>query len=104
MDSQWFSIESGLKKGRPLPSWYIEEPSVDAGDACYLTAFGELSTSRSLGMGVGPIPWKIITEYGAFHGLDYELLVPFISIIMGLDRLFLERMNAKQNIKPSKKT
>jgi len=46
-------------------------------------------------MGVGPIPWDTIIKYGTFHGLDYELLKPFVSIIMGLDRLFLERLAAK---------
>lgn len=66
-------------------------------------AFGELATCRPIGMGVGPIPWDTIVNYGTFHGLDRGLLKPFISIIMGLDRMFLERVSSKATPKPTPK-
>lgn len=91
-----------MAKGREPPDWYFEEPVLQAGDVFYIKAFAELNTCRSTGMGVGPIPWEIIVKYGAFHGLDNELIQPFVEIIMGLDSLYLERNAPKQDPKPKK--
>ena len=86
-----------MAKGREPPPWYYEEPALQAGDVFYIKAFAELTTCRSTGMGVGPISWEVIVKYGAFHGLDSELIQPFIDIIMGLDALYLERQENKSN-------
>lgn len=100
LESQAFSIESGIEKGRPLPDWYLDEPVLEQGDVFYIIAFGELNTTRSTGMGVGSIPWDTIVRYGVFHKLDEELLKVFIPIIMGLDRKLLTRLADKTTEKP----
>lgn len=35
-----------------------------------LKIFFELTSSRSIGMSVGPIPWYVIEAYCLSHGLD----------------------------------
>lgn len=66
------------------------------GDEFYMKAFWDLSTERQLGMGVGPIPWSRIFQYGNFYQLDEDLLDPFIQIIREMDNGYLEFQQDKK--------
>jgi len=78
-------VEAAERKGRPLPDWFLEEPELLPGDTFYLEAFWELSTCRSFGNGMGPIPWTAIIEYGLRFGLDDDMLAPFVTVIRAMD-------------------
>lgn len=93
-----FSIRAGIEKGRPIPSWVLEEPLITEEDNFYLKAFKILSTSRINSMSAGVIPWSAILDYGIRFGLDSENLDPFLDIIMQMDDSYLE-MIAKRDKK-----
>jgi len=59
-------------------------------DYFYLSCFYDLSTCRSIGMGVGPIPITVIWDFSDRHGLDEE----FVEIIKKLDAAYLGIVNA----------
>lgn len=60
----------------------------------YLDAFRELSTCRSSGMGLGPIPFTAIVEYSRLYDVgDFD---DFNYIIRLVDNAYLE-LNDKKN-------
>jgi len=59
------------------------------GDHVYITAFWELSTERSYGQYLGPIPWSKIIFYGERLGLDETMVPVFTRVIRELDEAFL---------------
>lgn len=58
-------------------------------DSFYLQCFYELSTTRNIGMGVGPIPINFIYDYVERFKLDHD----FIDIILRVDSFYLELVN-----------
>jgi len=85
-----FSIESALKKGRPLPDWYLESPDQVEGDEIYLMAFWDLSTTRIMGDVIGPIPWTAINQYADVQEFDKALKLHFIQVIRQMDAEYLD--------------
>lgn len=55
----------------------------------YYEAFTELSTCRSQGFGVGPIPWTAIDRYGERHGFLGEGFEYLVRMVRALDDTFL---------------
>lgn len=100
-----FVLEASIERGRKLPKWASHEPSLLNGDEFYLEAFWELSTCRSIGMALGPIPWRDIVLYAQFVGLEYDLVTVFVGVIRSMDRAYLEWADKKKssNPKPSKR-
>jgi hypothetical protein len=85
-----YSIESGIKKGRPPPDWYINAPELVEGDEIYLSAFWDLSTTRIMGDVIGPIPWTAINQYADVQEFDRQLKLHFIQVIRQMDCEYLE--------------
>lgn len=57
----------------------------------YLSAFYELSTSRQMGMAVGPIPFEAIDRYATRYGVrNFER---FRSLIRALDNAWMGTQN-----------
>ena len=52
--------------------------------------FHELSTTRAIGAGLGPIPWDKILSYAEIAGLDEDLRVDFQQVIRVLDNAYLK--------------
>lgn len=65
-------IEGAEAKKRPYPEWYLDEPEVFPTDEFYFRAFNFLSSSREMGMGMGPIPWKDIVHYAQWKNYPEE--------------------------------
>lgn len=64
-----------------------QEPPI-GGFEFFYDAFRELSTSRSNGLGVGPIPFTAIVEYFRIYELqDFE---EFSYVIRRMDNVYLE--------------
>lgn len=66
------------------------------GDHVYLAAFWELSTERTYGQYLGPIPWSKIVFYGERLGLSETMMPAFTRIIRELDEAFLSDVREKQ--------
>lgn len=66
-----------------------------------MKAFFELSTCRSIGLSIGPIPWLALQQYCSFKGLDYEASCILIRGVQVLDSAYLgivkERSEKKSN-------
>jgi len=68
------------------------EPEI-AGFQFYFDAFQELSTSRQVGMALGPIPFTAIAEYFRIYELaDFD---EFAYLIRRMDNVFLELESAE---------
>jgi hypothetical protein len=82
----------------------VNEPVKLPGDDIYLGAFWELSTERSYGQYLGPIPWSKIIFYGDRLGLDDTMMVVFTRVLRELDEAFLsdQRENAGRRTEQTK--
>lgn len=67
------------------------EPPRDYAVVRCVEAWCDLTTTRGIGMAVGPIPWDKIVKWCEFHGLDHEGTKIMIQVIRKLD---VDRANA----------
>jgi hypothetical protein len=72
-----------------LPDWYLEEPMLIPGTDFYMKAFEDLKTERSIGMGMGLIPWRAMIQYAVHVGLDGANTDNFVIIIKAMDHAYL---------------
>ncbi len=68
----------------------------------YLKAFYDLSTCRSSGMGVGPIPWSAMIAYAEWYGLDRDVTEAFVDIIREMDSAYIEHTVEEQKSRQHK--
>lgn len=83
-------LEQCYQNRRQRPQWLVNAPSLMPGLDFYFTAFNELNTCRSVGMGAGPIPWTVIQEYADREGLDGEERSCLLYLIRAMDNAYLE--------------
>ena len=83
-------MDAARAKGRPLPDWYLAEPELQPGDAFYLRAWHDLSTCRSIGMDLGPIPWTAILAYSHHLGLCDSMVETLALIVRQMDEAYRE--------------
>lgn len=89
-------IEQAVKFGLPIPSRIENAPSLLPGLELYYLGFLELTSSRSIGMGVGPIPWIAIEQYCQLKGLDEEQTEAMHHHIVTMDTVYMKHQ-AKKN-------
>jgi hypothetical protein len=82
-------VTAAIEKGRELPSWYLDEPSIDEVDAFFLRAFWDLNTERGIGMGEGRIPWSKIVGYGLYFELRRDTIDTLVHVVKSLDNTYL---------------
>ena len=87
------SIRSMKKHGIAIPkSWSRKPPKHEYWMSFYMQAFEELSTERSIGLSLGPVPissiWNYCDRYGIVDG--YLVFENFIAI---LDQVYLKWQN-----------
>ena len=90
-----FSIKAAEEKGRELPEWYLDCPELCTGDETYFVAFWVLNSCRSVGMGIGPIPWTAIRQYVDHCGYDPDIKDLITKVVMAFDTKFIEKENEK---------
>lgn len=74
-------VQSGID-----PNALDHEPDPDPYLDWVFTAFGRLSTCRSIGMEPGRIPWTAIVAYAAScHINDEDEVDDFVDLIMAMD-------------------
>ena len=68
-----------------LPVGYSDPPSLPEELRFYWAAFWELSSERSFGFGIGPIPHSAIRLYADANGVRGDFMETFIGIIRRMD-------------------
>lgn len=80
-----------------IPESIRNAPELHMGLEIYLDAFFELSSSRSLGMGPGPIPWTAVQLYGEAIDLPPEQMSELHYFIPCMDEVWIKHQNAKSS-------
>jgi hypothetical protein len=83
-----------IEDGREPPPVFYQQPDIPAWNVFYWEAFGDLSTERQIGMGIGPIPRSSILAYAAEHDLLGDAAEHFLSIIRQIDNEYLRLANS----------
>lgn len=89
-------IRQSAKSGQPLPARIENAPSLLIGLDLYYIGFQDLSSSRQVGMGLGPIPWMAIEQYCHLIGLDQDQKEAMHHHIVEMDSAFLKFHNKKK--------
>lgn len=79
-----------------LPEWYREEPELESWDQFYMTAFWRLSTERSIGFAMGPIPQSKIVEYAYHIGLEPATMGLLEAVIRSMDEAYISWSSEQQ--------
>lgn len=85
-------VLSAIKKKRPLPDWYLDEPTLLPGDDFYVREFWILDTTRPRGDGVvGPLSVPAMEDRGERrHGFGPVALDLYVLVLRRLDATYLE--------------
>jgi len=79
-----------MKFGMPLPNAIQNAPELFLGLELHYTGFLDLTSCRSVGMGLGPIPLLSILEYCLIKGIEGEQQDDFVWFVQRLDQKYLE--------------
>jgi len=79
-----------MAREQPLPDWFLNEPPLLPLSEFFLRHFWVLDTERPVGMTQGRIPESKIAGYAIRKGLPSDLVDLFITVILALDRTFLQ--------------
>lgn len=95
-------LELSLAQHMAIPDSVQNAPQLAPGLEFYYEAFKTLSTTRSYGMGVGPIPWTAMHQYFVAYGLPGDLFDDFVALLVYLDNEYIkwQTERTKQETKP----
>lgn len=80
-------------------------PSLSPFLASYYEAFWELSSCRSAGMGIGPIPWTAIDAFSKSRGInDQDELSVFMKLIRAMDGAYIAHVNETRQKEQERQT
>lgn len=89
-------IEQALKFGMSIPNRIENAPSLLPGLELYYKGFLDLTTSRTLGLGIGPIPWFAIEMYCRQNELDEEQTEAMHHHVIVMDSVFMKHEAKKK--------
>lgn len=75
--------------------FWVERPEVPERLAYVWEAFWALTTCRSFGMAVGPIPWTAIDRYVTVHGYEGDDYEEAVYLIRQMDAAYMEFQSRK---------
>lgn len=87
----------------PLPEVLKNPPELLPGLDFYLSAFYTLSSCRSVGMGLGPIPWTAVMNYGTLYCSTEESFEDLQYHVRHLDEIYLNWVNESSKAKEKAK-
>lgn len=97
-----WAVKAAMERGQPVPAWYIDRPFEHESDEFYISAFRALSTCRSFGLGVGPIPWTAIDAYAARFGMSDDMADHLNIVITAMDNVYLKHVDDEQKASKNK--
>ncbi len=86
----------------PVPDKIKNTPTLSMGLHMYWKAFQDLSSDRDVGMGIGPIPWSAMSAWADRNGIRGDNFERFVTIIKGMDTVFVEHSSKKSKGKMGK--
>jgi len=84
-----------VKNSLPIPDRIENAPSIMPGLELYYIGFLDLTSSRSVGMGLGPISWQVIQDYSISKELEEDQIEAMHVHIVAMDVTFLEHQKKK---------
>ncbi len=90
-------VRHAYRVGQPVPSMIQNAPTLHDGLALYFNAFIELGSCRSIGFGVGPIPWTAMREYARWMRMDRQDAADFFWIMQKMDEAYLKFQKEKSD-------
>ena len=79
-----------MRSGEPIPERIANAPVLLPGLIVYYLAFLELSSCRSGGFSIGPIPWSSIAMYAQLHEFEGEQLEDLFYFVQCLDSEYIK--------------
>lgn len=76
---------AALQAQQAIDAIRAKEPPTDLAVSTCISAWWDLSTERSIGIVVGPIPWSKIVAWCRFRRLDRDLTELVVVVIRQLD-------------------
>ena len=73
-----------------VPERIQNAPDLQLGLELYYNGFLDLSSCRSVGMALGPIPFMAMLEYCVLRGIEGEQQEDFVWLVQRLDAKYLE--------------
>ncbi len=89
-------IKQSMRGGMPLPDRIANAPQLWFGLELYYEAFWELSTCRTSGWSVGPIPWLAISEYARVFQFSDRQSDNLFKYVRELDQAYLNFHSPKK--------
>ena len=88
--------------GKPVPKRIQNAPELLPGLDVFYDAFNCLSTTRQIGMGLGPIPWTCIQAYADEYGFEGDQRADLFYHVNVMDSAFLEHVRKQNKSEPGK--
>jgi hypothetical protein len=83
-------IRQCLADGLPLPERMQNAPRLWLGLELYWQAFWDLTTCRTSGWSVAPIPWSAMKEYAEVLELDDEQRESMFYLVRAMDNAYMD--------------
>lgn len=98
-----WSVAEGLKKGRQptadQAARLAAAPDCDTGTLILVGAYAKLSTEKSIGMALGPIPISIIWQWCDRLRLPPEVAAHAENVLRRVDSIILRRERSRSKVK-----
>ncbi len=92
-------IAQALRTNRPIPEKLRNAPRLMTGLDLYYDAFMDLTSCRTMGFGMGQIPWTTINDYAVANKFSEEQTEDLLHHIRFMDHAYLDHWNKKQKDK-----
>lgn len=79
-----------MAEGHELPERMQNAPRLMLGLELYWSAFWDLTTCRTTGWSVAPIPWSAMREYVEVYELDEEQAESLFYLIRSMDNAYMD--------------
>lgn len=79
----------------PIPDKIANAPDLEIGLDLYWNAFATLTTSRQVGMGMGPISWESMIGYCVINEIEGEQRDDLIYLLNKMDGEYLKQSSKK---------
>lgn len=88
-------IEQAAQAGDDLPEKIKNAPELLRGLSLYYNAFQDLSSTRAVGMSLGPIPWMAINDYCLTYEITGEQREDMFYHVAAMDNVYRSHVESK---------
>ena len=95
-ESERLIVRQCMAHNLPLPEKIKNAPVLWIGLQLYWTAFFDLTTCRSSGLTVAPIPWSVMKDYAIAKEFDADQTESLFYLIRAMDNAYMDFRARKQ--------